>query len=146
MMKTLFFFCLFCLSRCCEYRYSWESRPICILNLAINFDFVKFRLGVESFLKRLRSFLSYLDYRHCVIKSEVQWFSNREACSCLIFVWRLLSRDTSGSQSFDDRDARRDYQAGYILLRRAKAWLEYVFNWICSRYTSLANRKYSISW
>lgn len=49
MVETLSFFCLFRLSRCCEYCDSWESRQICILNLAINFDFVKFRLGVESF-------------------------------------------------------------------------------------------------
>lgn len=49
MMETLSFFCLFCLYCCCEYFDSWESRPICILNLAIHFHFVKFRLGVDSF-------------------------------------------------------------------------------------------------
>lgn len=49
MVETLSFFCLFCLSRCCEYCDSWESRPICILNLAIKFDLFNLRLGVESF-------------------------------------------------------------------------------------------------
>lgn len=125
MVETLFFFRLFCLSRCCEYCDSWESRPICTLNLAINFDFVKFRLGVGSFKSVWEVFYRILIIDFALLSPKFTDFPTvkHAAASSLSGVFsRVIQAEVRVSCPMTGMRAVTIKQVTYYFVERRHGW------------------------